>query len=155
MSPAKWPAASGKLDWTKTQLGSPAAWPVPLRTLVGLMLSATQPMFMFWGDDKIWLYNDAFIPILGNKHPQALGRPTLGEVWSEARDALAPLFAKVLSGEPVHMHDFPIMLDRQGRVEEAYFTYSYTPVRDERDLWRVCSGSALKQPRRFVGASGW
>lgn len=123
-----------ELDWTKTQLGSPAGWPVPLKTLVGLMLSATQPMFMFWGDDKIWLYNDAFVPILGNKHPQALGRPALGEVWSEARDALAPLFAKVLSGEPVHMHDFPITLDRQSRLEEAYFTYSYTPARDERGL---------------------
>ena len=69
-------------------------------------------MFMAWGPERIWLYNDAFIPILGNKHPGALGRPALGEVWLEAADALAPLFAKVFGGEPVHMEDFKIMLDR-------------------------------------------
>jgi PAS domain S-box-containing protein len=104
---------------------------MPLKTLVGLMLSSVQPMFMAWGPKRTWLYNDAFIPILGNKHPGALGRPALGEVWLEAADALAPLFAKVFGGEPVHMEDFKIMLDRKGRLEEAHFAYSYTPVRDD------------------------
>jgi PAS domain S-box-containing protein len=119
-------------DWTKTALGPPASWSMPLKTLVGLMLSSVQPMFMAWGVDQTWLYNDAFVPILGNKHPAALGRPALGEVWREAADALEPLFAKVFSGEPVHMEDFAVMLDRRGRLEEAHFAYSYTPVRDEK-----------------------
>ena len=131
------------LDWSGTQIGPPEKWPVPLKTLVGLMLSATQPMFMFWGADQTWLYNDAFVPILGNKHPKALGKSALAEVWSEAREALEPLFSRVLSGEPVHMHDFPIMLDRRGRLEEAYFSYSYTPARDETGhvagLFGVCT----------------
>src|SRR6201747_3293756 len=118
-------------DWASTALGPPAAWSMPLKTLVGLMLSSVQPMFMAWGQDHTWLYNDAFIPILGNKHPGALGRPALGEVWLEAADTLAPLFAKVFGGEPVHMDDFKIMLDRKGRLEEAHFAYSYTPVRDD------------------------
>jgi PAS domain S-box-containing protein len=120
-----------KFDWTQTDLGPPMGWSMPLKTLLGLMLSSVQPMFMAWGPKRTWLYNDAFIPILGNKHPGALGRPALGEVWLEAADTLAPLFAKVFGGEPVHMEDFKIMLDRKGRLEEAHFAYSYTPVRDD------------------------
>jgi PAS domain S-box-containing protein len=117
------------LDWSSTRLGVPADWDVPLKTLVGLMLAATQPMFMFWGPDKTWLYNDAFIPILAAKHPSALGKPAL-DVWVEAKASLEPLFATVLSGEPVQMHNFGILLDRRGHLEEAYFDYSYTPARD-------------------------
>jgi len=119
-------------DWANTALGPPATWSMPLKTLVGLMLSSVQPMFMAWGRDRTWLYNDAFVPILGNKHPRALGRAALDEVWHEAADALEPLFEKVFGGEPVHMEDFAVMLDRHGRLEEAHFTYSYTPVRDEK-----------------------
>jgi PAS domain S-box-containing protein len=118
-------------DWGDTDLGPPQAWPMPLKTLVGLMLSSVQPMFMAWGSERTWLYNDAFVPILGNKHPGALGCPALGEVWLEAADALEPLFAKVFGGEPVHMEDFAVTLNRRGRLEEAHFTYSYTPVRDD------------------------
>jgi PAS domain S-box-containing protein len=118
-------------DWADTDLGPPQAWPMPLKTLVGLMLSSVQPMFMAWGTRQTWLYNDAFVPILGNKHPGALGRPALGEVWVEAADALEPLFAKVFGGEPVHMEDFAVTLNRRGRLEEAHFTYSYTPVRGD------------------------
>jgi PAS domain S-box-containing protein len=141
------------LDWGSTPLRDPADWDVPLKTLVGLMLSATQPMFMFWGPEKTWLYNDAFIPILGTKHPAALGKPTL-EVWSEARLSLEPLFATVLSGEPVHMHDFRIMLDRQDQLEEAYFNYSYTPARDAKGivagLFGVCT-ETTDEVRRSKG----
>jgi PAS domain S-box-containing protein len=128
--------------WAGTELGPPESWPMSLKTLVGLMLSSVQPMFMAWGTERTWLYNDAFVPILGNKHPGALGRPALAEVWVEAADALKPLFAKVFGGEPVHMEDFKIMLDRKGRLEEAHFAYSYTPVRaDNGDviaLFGVC-----------------
>ena len=106
-------------DWADTDLGSPPAWSIPLKTLVGLMLSSVQPMFMAWGTGRTWLYNDAFVPILGDKHPGALGRPALGEVWVEAADALEPLFAKVFGGEPVHMEDFAVTLNRRGRLEEA------------------------------------
>jgi PAS domain S-box-containing protein len=118
-------------DWASTPLGPAADWPLPLKTLVGLMLSSTQPMFMAWGDEGTWLYNDAFIPILGSKHPQALGRPALDEVWSEARDALAPLFDEVFVGKPVQMDDFALMLDRRGKLEEAHFSFFYTPARDQ------------------------
>ncbi len=130
-SPGEMASRIREYDWTSTALGPPAAWSMPLKTLVGLMLASVQPMFMAWGQDHTWLYNDAFTPILGNKHPGALGHSALGEVWNEAADALEPLFGKVFSGEPVHMEDFAVMLDRNGRLEEAHFAYSYTPVRDE------------------------
>ena len=143
------------LDWSRHILGPPTGWDVALKTLVGLMLSANQPMFMFWGPRKTWLYNDAFIPILGTKHPDALGKPAL-EVWSEAWEALDPLFSMVLSGEPVHMRNFRILLDRHGQLEEAYFDYSYTPVRDSRGvvagLFGVCTETTeqVRQSSRIV-----
>jgi signal transduction histidine kinase len=118
-------------DWARTPLGEPAGWPQPLKTLVGLMLASRQPMFLAWGAGQTWLYNEPFVPILGGKHPAALGRPALAEVWSEARQVLEPLFDRVFAGEPVHMDDFGLMLDRHGRLEEAHFAFSYTPVRDE------------------------
>ena len=116
-------------DW-KTSLGQPQTWPAPLKTLAGVMLSSLQPMFIAWGPKRIWLSNDAFTPILGGKHPHALGRPAM-EVWAEAREVLEPLFARVFAGEPVHMDDFAIQLDRHGRLEEAHFAFAYTPVRDD------------------------
>ena len=117
-------------DWAATPLGPPAGWSQPHKALVSLMLDSTQPMFMAWGTAQTWLYNDAFIPILGRKHPDALGQPTLS-VWGEARADLEPLFDRVFAGEPVHMQDIELQLDRQGRLEEAHFAFSYTPARDE------------------------
>ena len=116
------------VDWSGTPLGPIRDWPESLTTLVGLMLASQQPMFMAWGGAQTWLYNDAFIPILGNKHPGALARPAL-EVWGEARDDLEPLFDQVFAGTPVQMDDFALLLDRRGRLEEAHFSFSYTPVR--------------------------
>ena len=118
-------------DWTRTPLGAPGRWPQALKTLVGLMLASEQPMFLAWGPAKTWLYNDAFIPIMGAKHPKGLAQGALAEVWKEAREVLEPMFARVLAGEPVHMQDFSLMLDRDGRLEEAHFAFSYTPARDE------------------------
>ena len=83
--------AMRQYDWTRTALGEPALWSQALKTLVELMLASTQPMFMAWGKEQVWLYNDAFVPILGRKHPAALGMPAL-EVWAEAKETLAPLF---------------------------------------------------------------
>ena len=96
-----------------------------------MMLASTQPMFMAWGPERVWLYNDAFVPILGHKHPDALGQRALVEVWREARGVLELLFDRVFAGEAVHMEDFEIALDRHGRLEEAHFAFSYTPVRNE------------------------
>ncbi|WKB55465.1 PAS domain-containing protein [Eleftheria terrae] len=136
-------------DWAATPLGPPSGWPPSLKTLVGVMLASTQPMFMAWGPGQVWLYNDAFVPILGRKHPAALGQPAL-QVWGEAREALQPLFDRVFSGEAVHMEDFSLMLDRHGRLEEAHFAFSYTPARDEQGEVAGLFGACIETTRQVL-----
>ncbi len=123
-------SAMHRHDWSATPLGPFSLWPLPLRTLVGVMLAAHQPMFIAWGPERILLYNDAYIPVLGGKHPAALGRPFF-DVWAEVREDLVPLFDRVFRGEPVHMDDIALVLNRHGTPEEAHFAFSYTPVRGE------------------------
>ncbi len=117
-------------DWAASPLGPLAGWPPSLRTLADLMLAARHPMFIAWGPDRTLLYNDGYALMLGRKHPVALGQPFL-EVWAEARDALEPLVDRVIGGEPVHMDDIALTLQRYDRPEKAHFAFSYTPVRDE------------------------
>lgn len=117
-------------DWARSPLGIPDSWPQPLKTLVGVLLAADQPMFIGWGPDHILLYNDGYAPMLADRDPGALGRPFF-EVWPEVREELTPLFDAVARGEPVHMADLALELDRPGRAREAHFAFSYTPVRNE------------------------
>jgi PAS domain S-box-containing protein len=117
--------------WPATPPGDPEAWPASLRTLVSLMLAAVQPMFIAWGPGRTLLYNDAYAPLLGRKHPAALGGGFF-EVWPEIQDEIGPLFEQAFAGRPVHMDDICLFLERHGLREEAHFAFSYTPVRDER-----------------------
>jgi two-component sensor histidine kinase len=117
-------------DWHRSPIGPLPAWPTPLRTLVRLMLSAKQPMFIAWGEDLRLLYNDAYAEVLVAKHPAALGEPLL-EVWGEIREDLAPIVAEVRQGRPVHMDRLRLNMLRRGYPEETFFAFSYTPVQDE------------------------
>src|SRR5512145_3345322 len=78
------------LDWASTALGPVASWPQSLRSAVSILLPSRAQICLFWGPELIKLYNDAYIPVLGRKHPGALGRPAR-EVWSEIWDVLGPL----------------------------------------------------------------
>ncbi len=117
-------------DWSATPLGDPQGWPQPLRTLVSVILAAKQPMYVTWGPSHTLLYNDAYATLLGGKHPAALGRPFM-DVWAEIEADIQPLMDAVMDGNPVHMDDITLMVDRRGKLEEAHFAFSYTPVRDE------------------------
>ena len=117
-------------DWKANPVGPPGAWPHELRTLVGVMLDAQQPMFAAWGAERRLIYNDAYAPLLGNKHPAALGHPFMA-VWPEVETELTPLFDRVFAGESIQMDDICLMLDRHNGPEEAHFAFSYTPVRDD------------------------
>jgi PAS domain S-box-containing protein len=117
-------------DWSASPLGEPASWPQSLRTLVRLMLNAKQAMFIAWGPKLAFLYNDAYAPIFGAKHPHALGRP-FAEVWSDIWSQIEPLVDSTISGESVWQEDLLIPMERNGYREDAYFTFSYTPVHDE------------------------
>ncbi len=118
-------------DWSQTGLGPIAAWPAHFRTAVSLMLPSQAQIVLFWGPDCIALYNDAYAPTIGDKHPRALGRPAR-ESWSELWDDLEPLLRRVLDhGETVFAKDRPFHIERHGYPETVYFDISYSPVRDE------------------------
>jgi signal transduction histidine kinase len=136
-------------DWCATPLGPPPGWRQPLKTLVNLLLASKQPMFLGWGPERIWLYNDAFIPILGRKHPAALARPSM-EVWAEAREILEPMFDRVFAGEPVAVEDFSLGLDREGQIEEAHFEFGYTPARGEDGSVQGLFGTCIETTARVM-----
>ncbi len=127
-------SATGRLIGSSSTLlavlGAPASWTAPLKTLVGVMLNANQPMFVAWGEARTLIYNDAYIDVLGHKHPDAMGRSFL-DVWSEARGDLQPLVDRVFSGTGVQMDHIMLLLHRDGRPDEAHFSFSYTPVFDD------------------------
>jgi PAS domain S-box-containing protein len=93
------------------------------------MLSSTQPMFVAWGAQHVLLYNDGYSMILGARHPQAFARP-LFDAWPEIRESVGVLVDRVFAGDPVQMDDLPLTVYRNGYREEAYFSFSYTPVPD-------------------------
>ena len=116
-------------DWENSSLGSPAAWPQPLRCAISLMLGSKFPMFLLWGRPLVQLYNDSYIALLGNRHPLALGAP-FSSTWSEIWSDLAPLVERALDGEAVFFDDLPLTLLRNGYPEPAWFTFSYSPIHD-------------------------
>lgn len=120
-------------DWSATVLGDPNTWPQSLRTLVGMLLAANSPMFLWWGPDLIQFYNDAYRPSLGNrgKHPGALGQCGQ-ECWPEIWPEIGPLIDQVLTdGLSICREDQLLPIYRNGQLEDVYWSYSYTPVRDE------------------------
>lgn len=118
------------LDWSRSPLGSPTTWPQSLRTAVSMILSSRQPMFLAWGPELGFLYNDAYAPILAQRHPDAIGRP-FREVWSDIWDDIWPLIDRALSGEATWSENLHLVMEREGRPRDAWYTFSYSPVRDE------------------------
>jgi PAS domain S-box-containing protein len=119
-------------DWSKTVLGPSETWPPTLTLVVNLMLASGFPMAVRWGSDFVMIYNDAYRPILGDKHPRALGLP-FREAWPEVQTQLGPLHEAILSGKrsAFFAEDLPLRIQRHGaEYEDARFTVSYSPVPD-------------------------
>ena len=116
-------------DWAPSSLGPLAAWPAALKVTVGMMVNSRFPKCLFWGAELICLYNDAYRPMLGTK-PEALGRP-FRDVWPEVWDALRPIAERAMAGEASFFEDMPLVVERFGRPEQTWFTFCYSPVRDE------------------------
>ncbi len=118
-------------DWSKSPLGPVASWPQSLRTSVSIMLASGFAVVVAWGPEFIFLYNDRYRPVLGvTKHPMALGSRAV-DIFPEVWDMIGPLFRKATAGETVALDDVLIPLDRNGYLEECFFTLSYSPIRDE------------------------
>jgi PAS domain S-box-containing protein len=127
-------------DWSATPLGASVEWPRSLRTVMDVAISSRQPMFVAWGPELTFLYNDAYAPILGKKHPAALGRP-FRDVWSEVWDDLEPLVSRALAGEATWSENLPLVMERNGFPEDTWYTFSYSPIRgdDNRIAGMFCS----------------
>lgn len=119
-------------DWSSTPIGGTDTWPQSLRTTLNMILHSRFPMFLWWGPELICFYNDAYRPSLGEhgKHPFILGQPA--EIaWAEIWDVIQPLIKKVLNGESIWSEDQLIPIYRNGKLEDVYWTFSYSPVIDE------------------------
>lgn len=125
-------AAIRAYDWSSNELGSPDAWPSALKIAANMALNSKFPKCLVWGRGLITIYNDAFRPILGDK-PPALGR-SFRDVWSEVWDKIGPIAERAYNGEATFIEDFPLIIDRYGYPEQAYFTFCYSPVRDENGI---------------------
>ena len=117
------------MDWTKTPLGSPDTWPASLVTILRLMLSSRYSMWLGWGKDLTFFYNDAYAAeTLGPKHPSAMGM-RFQDVWPEIADTLMPRVEHVLrTGEATWDAGLLLFLERSGKPEETYHTFSYSPA---------------------------
>jgi two-component sensor histidine kinase/PAS domain-containing protein len=122
-------AKIASFDWAGTPLGPISGWPQSLKTSVSLILNSKFPTYMVWGPGLTGFYNDAYTPALGNK-PEALGRPFC-EVWSEIWDEVGPIADKAMAGEASYFENLPLTMERKGHAEETWWTFSYSPIRDE------------------------
>src|SRR5687768_8216396 len=118
-------------DWSHTVLGPMDQWPASLKVAVGICLNSRFPMFVWWGPQLINIYNDAYIPVLGKRHPSALGQPAQ-PTWREIWPVIGPQAEAVMQrGEATWNERVLLVMERHGYSEDTYFTWSYSPILDE------------------------
>lgn len=110
-------------------------WPQSLRTAVDMMLGSGHAMCIAWGKDRALLYNDAYAPILGSRHPQALGTPMV-EVWSDVWGEIEPFVERTSVSETCTFEDLPLLMTRNGYAEDTWWSFSYSPIHDEQGACR-------------------
>ena len=139
-----------ELDWAATSLGEPRRWPSSLRTACRICLTSSFPMVVWWGDDLRFLYNDAYLPFLGEKHP-ALARPG-AEVWTEIWETIGPMLTSVLnSAQATWSEDERLLMNRHGYWEETYWTWSFSPLHDDGGTVRGVFTAATDATHRVIG----
>ncbi|UIY43537.1 PAS domain-containing protein [Methylobacterium radiotolerans] len=115
-------------DWSKTPLGPRDAWSPALSTIYDMMMSAHVAMCATWGPEGTFLYNAAYAPFLGGRHP-ALGRP-MREAWPEIWNELEPLIARAMAGERVQFSNYHLVMTRNGQPEDTWWDFSYSALRE-------------------------
>lgn len=117
-------------DWSATPLGPIDVWPSSLRTAVSIVLNSNFPISLAWGPDHIQIYNDGYWPICGEKHPKSMGQD-FSVCWASAFPVIGDAFRSALSGKAAYLEDQRMFLDRLGYLEETFFTFSFSPIRDQ------------------------
>ena len=131
--PGEMRALCRAFDWSSTPLGPSTSWPQSLRTTTAMLLASRNPMFLWWGPELIQIYNDAYRPSFGaeGRHPRALGMRAR-ECWTDIWEVIGPQIEQVMTtGEATWHEDQYLPIERNGRLEDVWWTYSYSPVRDE------------------------
>lgn len=123
-------AAMRAFDWSATPLGPSHRWPATLRTCLRIMLASRQPMWVWWGPELINFYNDAYLSIIGGKHPGALGQPAR-KVWAEIWPQIQGRINAAMAGESSYSEAELLVMQRNGYAEETYYTFSFSPVPEE------------------------
>ena len=118
------------MDWSRTPLGPLSAWPQSLRTTVSLCLASNFPISIAWGPQRTQIYNDGYWPICGKKHPHSLGQD-FRECWFSAWPVIGAAFEQATAGQTAFLENQRIFIDRNGFLEETFFTFSFSPIRDE------------------------
>ena len=137
-------------DWSATLLGPVSGWPASIRTAVGISLNSNFQISVLSSSDLVYIYNDATIPIFGDKHPWALGR-RVADVWPEAWPTIGPMLTSVLeSGKATRHDDLLLVLNRTGFTEECYFTFSYSPIRADAHTTDGVFVTAMETTRRVL-----
>ncbi|MFP5372693.1 MAG: GAF domain-containing protein, partial [Actinomycetes bacterium] len=116
-----------EFDWAATPLGGEEHWSPTLRTAVSSCLNSRFPILLMWGPGLVMIYNDAYAPLLGARHPAALGRRA-AEIWSDIWDDIGSMADEVFAGRATYSEDLPLVMSRHGFEEETYFTFSFSPV---------------------------
>lgn len=118
------------MDWSRNPLGPIDRWPESLRTTVNLALASNFPISLAWGPNRIQIYNDGYWPICGGKHPEAMGQD-FKECWFSAWPVIGDAFESAAAGTTAFLENQRMFLDRNGYLEETFFTFSFSPIRDE------------------------
>ena len=138
------------VDWAATPLGPIASWSPALRNTVDLMLQTQFPVSLLWGPEFVLVYNASFVELIADKHPAALGAPAR-EVFPEAWEQVGPMMESVLAGEgATWVQDAPVPLLRRGHLEEAFFTFSYSPVRSADGAIEGVMDIAMETTRQVI-----
>lgn len=127
------PAHIDEFDWGTTPLGPRDGWSPALQTSSQIMSGTGFAACAVWGAERTFLYNAAYIPFLGDKHPGALGQP-IEKVWAEVWDDIRPLIETALGGEKIYLENLPLTILRNGAMEETYWTFSYSPLFEGPDV---------------------
>ncbi|MFC4158376.1 response regulator [Chitinimonas lacunae] len=139
-------------DWSTTLLGSPEYWPQCLQSALGICLEARFALLIWWGEQLVLLYNDAYSLILGDKHPRSLGTPG-SEVWSDVWPVVGPMLRRVVEqGESIQASDLFLVMNRYGYDEETYFSFSYSPIYDEQGRVRGVFTPVIETTDKVIGA---
>jgi hypothetical protein len=118
------------MDWSRTLLGPIDTWPQSLRTTVSLCLASNFPISIAWGPHRVQIYNDGYWPICGGKHPHSMGQD-FKACWFSAWPVIGEAFERAAAGETSFLENRRMFLDRNGYLEETFFTFSFSPIRDE------------------------